>query len=212
MYRSPERMAFGMFGKRRFLCLMAFLLALGVSGARASLWFAEGHRLHRDPLCDRFAFSGGLHAPAVEFGSMDEVYGAYLLPCSHCFVPPVSNQAAQPGGFAFFDGSMLQAVGNASLEEKALLLPGVWTLPSPKALSQDEALEAAQAYVEQNRSLLPTEGPFSLHLTHYDTGRDVQERRETYRALVFSPQQEPVALLYMDALSGEVYGAIVPDL
>lgn len=98
-------------------------------------------------------------------------------------------------------------VWNATLEEKAAVLPGVWTSPSANALSPEEAWARATAFIEGSAAIMGhfPSGVYTDCIYHYDTAGDPQLAREHYRVLVTTPLQEPVAIIYVDALTGEIY-------
>lgn len=119
-----------------------------------------------------------------------------MIPCPIC--TPVLPQDLQN----------IAQVWNATLEEKAALLPGVWTLPSADALSPDAIWDAATAFIESSPALMAhfPSGLYTACLCHYHTASDPSLAREHYRVLVTTVLQEPVGLVYVDALTGEVFG------
>ncbi|MEA5016895.1 MAG: hypothetical protein VB099_20295 [Candidatus Limiplasma sp.] len=94
----------------------------------------------------------------------------------------------------------------ASLEEKAALLPDVWTLPSPQAISGEEALRIAKEYVHGRQEVMKcfADGLFTAGVMHYDVGCE-RHSQETYKVLITTVLQEPVGVVHIDAVSGEVY-------
>lgn len=92
-------------------------------------------------------------------------------------------------------------VWNASLEEKALLLPGIWTLPSPDARLVDEAHIVAHAYLTEH---YPGE-ICVVTAMHYDDGLHPGDGHETYRLLATTALRKPLCIISIDALSGDIY-------
>ena len=111
---------------RIFLTILLALLLLW-NTAGAAVWFGDTdeHRLHRDPYCSQrqFVFREPF-AHAFWFEDMESLYadGNWVV-CGDCFVETDANPVVSlPDSF--------RLLWNASLEEKAAMLPGVWTLPS----------------------------------------------------------------------------------
>lgn len=86
--------------------------------------------------------------------------------------------------------------------EKAQLLPGVWTAPAEDALHYSIAASAACDFLQ---TLYPKE-TCALSVAHYDHGGPSEgENRPTYKVVALSMLQHPLAIVYVDALTGEVY-------
>ena len=95
------------------------------------------------------------------------------------------------------------------------MLPGVWTLPTEQAISPEEAYQTAKECAAANPELLRylnADALCTVSVFHYDAaGEHTMEQRETYKALVTTPLREPIGVVLIDALSGEVYGVkVVP--
>lgn len=142
-----------------------------------------GERLHHDPEC-----------PSVS---------AKYLPMTNIkdATGPIPQGTCNFCGPRFMHSASDNRVWGASLEEKAKFLPGVWTLPSENAITQEEAVSIAR---DQVVSHLP-EDVYTLNVMHYDYGYDVGDGQETYKVLITTALQEPVRLLLIDAISGEIY-------
>ena len=89
---------------------------------------------------------------------------------------------------------------NADDAEKAELLPGVWTLPSENAISKEKVVEIVNDYL---KTLLPEKQYGSL-IAHYDQGSP-EDARETWKFVVTTLLRHPICIVYVDALTGEVY-------
>ena len=88
----------------------------------------------------------------------------------------------------------------ATPAEKAALLPGVWTKPSEQAIHYSAAANAAYEYL---LTLRPKE-VYAMSVAHYD--QDIPgQPRETYKVIALTMLGRPVAVVYVDALTGEVY-------
>ena len=152
--------------------------------------------LHTDPNCT--AVSSGYPPLSGSVWWEDADWNQYKA----CPVCTVGHIAALPNACSAWNGT---------LEEKARLLPGIWTVPSEQAVSQDAALESARAFVQKNEEVMRRfpDGLFTSCLLHYDTGEKSSIQRETYRVVVTTPLREPVCQVYVDALTGETYLMIV---
>ena len=193
------------------LLTFTFVLALSTH-AYATIWFGEenGHRLHRDPFCR----NRGLNTPnpfehTFDYEDAQAVYNSgELLVCTNCYMDSFANsEESIPQSFC--------DIWNASLEEKASMLPSVWTLPSDQAISPEEAYQTARECASANPELsryLNADALCTVSVFHYDAaGTHAMEQRETYKALVTTPLREPIGVVLIDALSGEVYGVkVVP--
>ena len=112
-------------------------------------------------------------------------------PCNVCGIPDVVLRSPSD-----------TRASNASDLEKAELLPGVWTLPSENAIHQDKVVEIVNAYT---KSLLP-EKQYTCTIAHYDHGGPEETTaRETWKAIITTLLRHPVCIVYVDALTGEVY-------
>lgn len=195
--------------KRLFSLILTIMLCFGAR-AYASVWFGEENSptLHRDPFCR----SRGLNIPnpfaqTFEYESAQAVYasGEWLV-CTRCYTDSFDHPVEPfPEDFA--------SIWNASLEEKAAMLPGVWTPPSEHAISPEEAYQTAKACAASNPELsqyLNAEGLCTVSVFHYDAaGAHATEQRETYKALVTTPLREPLGVIMIDAITGAVYGTEV---
>lgn len=91
---------------------------------------------------------------------------------------------------------------NATPDEKSAFMPGVWTKPAAEAIHYSEAASAATAFL---RSIRPEE-TYALSVAHYDHGGpDEGQNRPTYKVIATTMLRHPVAIVYVDALTGEVY-------
>ena len=54
------------------------------------------------------------------------------------------------------------------------------------------------------------EGNYTICVMHYDYVYDVGDQQETYKVLITTDLREPVRLLCIDAISGEIYGISRP--
>lgn len=142
-----------------------------------------GERLHHDPEC-----------PSVS---------AKYLPMTNIkdATGPIPQETCNFCGPRFLYSAADNRIWGASLEEKAKFLPGVWTLPSEYAITPEAAASIARDQVVQH---LP-EDVYTLNVMHYDYGYDVGDGQETYKVLITTALQEPVRLLLIDAVSGEIY-------
>lgn len=142
-----------------------------------------GERLHHDPEC-----------PSVS---------AKYLPMTNIkdATGPIPQGTCNFCGPRFMYSAADNRIWGASLEEKAKFLPGVWTLPSEYAITPAAAASIARDQVVQH---LP-EDVYTLNVMHYDHGYDVGDGQETYKVLITTALQEPVRLLLIDAVSGEIY-------
>lgn len=94
-----------------------------------------------------------------------------------------------------------------SNEEMAALLPGVWTVESENAISQEEAFRIALAHV----TLHMPDKIYPINVMHYDYCHTVGDGVETYKVLVTTLLNKPVCVLDIDALSGEVIAVQIID-
>lgn len=143
-----------------------------------------GERLHYDPECPSVS---ARYLPMISAElAAEETRPAKL--CSYC-APHSMESPADARAW------------NASIEKKADYLPGVWTLPSEHSLSADEAYTIAREWIQDN---LPTR-TYSVCPMHYDHGLTVGDQHETYKVIITTALRHPLHVLYLDAVSGEVY-------
>nr|MBR4281414.1 hypothetical protein [Clostridia bacterium] len=91
---------------------------------------------------------------------------------------------------------------NATPDEKAAFLSGVWTAPSAEAVHFSIAASAATDFLQ---TLHPQE-TYVMSVAHYDHGGpDEGKNRATYKVIVTTLLRHPVCIVYVDALTGEVY-------
>lgn len=143
-----------------------------------------GSRFHYDQECPMVSEKSRPLTPLpAEIGN--------LLPCVFC--RPLSGYI------------LLQladtTLWNASIEEKAQLLPGIWTLPGSKALPVDAACTAARAYLAEH---FPDE-ICTITAMHYDDGLNPGDGHETYRLLATTALHRPLCIISVDALTGDIY-------
>ena len=119
---------------------------------------------------------------------------------------PIPQGICHTCGPRFLYSAADNRIWGASLEEKAKFLPGVWTLPSEYAITPEAAASIARDQVVQH---LP-EDIYTLNVLHYDYGYDVGDGQETYKVLITTALQEPVRLLCIDAITGEIYAIARP--
>ncbi|MDD3336540.1 MAG: hypothetical protein PHI98_13665 [Eubacteriales bacterium] len=157
-----------------------------------------GKLLHVDPNC---ASVSKAYLPLKGTVGADD--SASLSKFGFCPVCAHSQTAtASLGALSYFD----------TLEQKAALLPGVWTLPSSRALSEQRVYDIAKAYVENQPKMMKrfSNGLFTVGVMHYDVGSQAHPT-EAYKALITTVLAAPVAILSLDALTGEVYSALLLD-
>ena len=198
--------------RKAFSLITALFILTCPLFAQATIWFGEenGHTLHRDPFCkSRWLSTPNPFACVFDYENAQAVYnsGEWLV-CSDCYLDFFTDSEERiPESFS--------NIWNASLEEKALMLPGVWTLPTEQAISPEEAYQTAKECAAANPELsryLNADALCTVSVFHYDAaGTHAMEQRETYKALVTTPLREPIGVVLIDALSGEVYGVkVVP--
>ena len=147
-----------------------------------------GTKLHRDPDC--MSVSAKYKPLAV----------AKQLPADT--VP--DNACSICGGDKGIRYLMDSIVWNATPEERAELLPGVWTVPSAEAISEEEAI----AIAKEKASAYSDAAVHSAMALHYDTD-GFGNPRKTWRVLVATTLQHPVCVIYLDAKTGEYLGAMI---
>lgn len=147
-----------------------------------------GTKLHHDPEC------ASVSAKYLPMTNIKDATGS--IPqgtCNFC-------------GPRFLHSAADNRIWGASMEDKALFLPGVWTLPSDHAITPEAAASIVRDQVVQH---LP-EDIYTLCVLHYDYGNGVGDGQETYKVLITTALQEPVRLLCIDAISGEIYAIARP--
>lgn len=147
-----------------------------------------GTRLHHDPEC------ASVSAKYLPLTNIKDATG------------PIPQGTCNACGPRFMQSPADNRIWGASMEDKALFLPGVWTLPSEYAISPNAAASIARDQVVQH---LP-EDIYTLCIMHYDYGFDVGDQQETYKVLITNELCEPVRLLCIDAISGEIYSISRP--
>ena len=192
--------------RKAFSLITALFILTCPLFAHATIWFGEenGHTLHREPFCrKRSLYIPNPFAHTFDYENAQAVTdsGEWLV-CTNCYTDSSANpKETFPESFS--------DIWNASLEEKASMLPGVWTLPSEQAISPEEAYQTAKGCAASNPELsryLNADRLCTVSVFHYDTaGTHTIEQRETYKALVTTPLREPIGVVLIDALSGEVY-------
>ncbi len=189
------------------LVLLTLAFVLVWNTAFASAWFGEegGYMLHRDPYCShRQVKLREPFAHAFRFDSIQSLYeDGQRTPCTYCCGFPEA-EAVLPESF--------RLLWNATVEEKAAMLPGVWTLPSQGAVSPETAYLAAKEYAAVNpdfRQYLDSQLRCTASVMHYDaSGMTEEQQRETYKVLLTTTKMEDIGIVYVDALTGQVYGAV----
>ena len=181
-----------------------------LESSNGTIWFGEsnGHVLHRDPFCrNRSIHVANPFIDNYEYKDSQAVWesGEWMI-CTACHFE-LSEQPAE----AF--PKDVDSIWDASLEEKAAILPGVWTLPSERSIASDNVLRVVQEYAKTNPELsryLDAGVHQEIFVFHYDVaGPHEMEQRETYKALITTSQRETFGVILVDALSGDVYGARV---
>lgn len=174
------------------ICECCTALVASVEGADVPVvWYYNpdgGKYLHRDAECPSVKkkytpMTGTIVAERPDW--MPE------NPCNVCGIPnPVLRSPSDTRSW------------NADAIEKAKLLPGVWTTPAGNAILQENAVEVVNDYLKQ---LLP-EKQYVCTVAHYSQGGPGErEARATYKVIVTTLLRHPVCIVYVDALTGEVY-------
>ena len=145
---------------------------------------AGGTKLHRNPDCPSVARK---YKP---MRNINEAIGP--IPQEHCNFcgPRFMTSPADVYGW------------NATPEEKALILPGVWSVPSEDAIHYSAAADAAYEFL-LSRLPKPREH-YAMSVAHYDQVSP-DENRATFKVIVTTAFREPVCIVYVDALTGEIY-------
>lgn len=156
------------------------------------LWYfnpSGGERLHRNPDCPSVSAK---YKPLIEADRLP----AHVLPtavCNVCGHEPITVEY-------LFDS----AVWNTTPVEKARMLPGVWTLPSPDAIPFTDAMSIGKEWALQY-SDKSVHSAIAFHYDHDPQGNP----RETWQVLVTTTLMQPVCIAHIDALSGEVYSGVI---
>jgi len=156
-------------------------------------WYSNpdgGAYLHRDPECPSVArkYRPLTLADTLHVGVIPS------LACSIC--GDMTTTGAYPIEYLFDN-----TVWNSTPEEKALMLPGVWTLPSEDGIPFTEAMEIAKAWTAQYSDSTV----YSAFACHYDKD-PWWNPGETWQVVVSTPLLHPVCIVHIDALTGEVLG------
>lgn len=172
------------------VCECCTALVVPVEGADAPVvWYYNpdgGKYLHRDAEC---ASVKKKYTPMTGSYVAESPDWMPENPCNVCGIPNlVLRSPSDTRG------------SNADDLEKAELLPGVWTLPSENAIPQERVIEITNAYL---KTLLP-EKQYTCTIAHYDQVSP-EEARETWKVVVTTLLRHPVCIVYVDALTGEVY-------
>ena len=88
----------------------------------------------------------------------------------------------------------------ATPDEKTSFLPGVWTRPSAEAMHYSLAASAAYDHLLTLRE----REVYVLSVAHYDQAMPSLPRA-TYKVIALSDLGHPIAVIYVDAMTGEVY-------
>lgn len=172
------------------LCEVCPTLVTPVEGADAPVvWYYNpdgGKYLHRDAEC---ASVSKKYTPMTGSHVAESPSWWPENPCSFC----AFAQQVLLGPADFFGW-------NATPTEKAAFLPGVWTLPSEEAIHYSTAASAATDFL---LTLRPQE-TYAMSVAHYDQGGP-DKPRATFKVIVTTLLRHPVCIVYVDALTGEVY-------
>lgn len=174
------------------LCESCTALVTPVEGSdEPVIWYYNpdgGRFYHRDPECASVSkkykpLSGQITAESPTWWPEN--------PCNVCgFAQQVLRGPSDIDGW------------NATPAEKAGLLPGVWTKPAAEAIHFSTAASTAYDHL---LTLRPKE-TYAMSVAHYDQGApDEASTRATYKVIVTTMLRHPVAIVYVDALTGEVY-------
>ncbi len=160
----------------------------------SAVWYFNpdgGKYVHRDPECPSVSTKYRPMTGRQELASPD------VIPTNAC---NICGRMTANGTFPIeylFD----QPVWNSTPEEKALMLPGVWTLPSENAIPFTEAMAIGKEWALQYSD----KTIHSAIAFHYDS--DPQGKpRETWQVVVSTTLMHPICIVHIDALTGEVYG------
>jgi len=142
-----------------------------------------GEHLHRDPDCP---------SVSAEYRPLPEAerVPAQVLPATVC------NICGHASGTitSLFDA----AVWSSTPEEKARMLPGVWTLPSESAIPFTQAMDIAKG-IAATWSHKTVHSAIAFHYDQDDQGNP----RDTWQVVVTTTLMQPVCIVRLDALTGE---------
>lgn len=157
-------------------------------------WYSNpygGAYLHRDPECPSISRK---YRPLAETDKLP----AGVIPYNACNIcGSLTASGAYPIEHLFDN-----AVWNSTPEEKALMLPGMWTLPSESAIPFTDAMAIAKEYAAEY-SDKTVHSAFACHYNMDPQGNP----RETWKVVVATPLMHPVCIVYLDAQTGEFLGA-----
>lgn len=145
----------------------------------------SGSYFHRDPDC-----------PSVS-AKYKPMEAAAELPYD-IFPANVCNICGSAGQMEYLFDNI---VWNATPEERAKLLPGVWTVPDENALPvEDIVAHAKEAAATISRKTMHS--AIALHYDYDDQGNP----RKTWRVAVSTTLMQPVCVVMFDAYTGEYLG------
>lgn len=175
------------------ICSKCYVDVQEAPAASNVTWYSNpngGVYLHRDPECPSV---NRKYRPLAEADQLP----AGIIPRNACNIcGSLTASGAYPIEYLFDN-----TVWNSTPEEKALMLPGVWTLPSEGAIPFTEAMAIAKEWAAKYSD----KTVHSAFACHYD--KDPQGNpRETWKVVVATPLLHPVCIVHIDALTGEVYG------
>lgn len=146
-----------------------------------------GVRLHADPDCVTISKK---YLPLTTWLTADDPAWTEYTLCNICSAD--SKVIGYP---------LDSILWNSTAAEKAALLPGVWTQPSKNAITQEEACRIAREHVR----LYSSAEVHSALPMHYDLVSYRKNTRETWKVLVTTTLLHPICMVYIDALTGEVF-------
>lgn len=172
------------------VCDCCTALVSPVEGADGPVvWYYNpdgGKYLHRDAECPSV---NKKYKPMTGSYVAEHPYWMPENPCNVCGIPNLVMRSPSDTRGSSADDA-----------EKAELLPGVWTMPSGESLPQEKVVGIVNDYI---KTLLP-EKQYTCTIAHYDQG-GLEDSRETWKVVVTTLLRHPVCIVYVDALTGEVY-------
>lgn len=178
------------------LCTHCTLEDSASAAETADVWYYNpngGSFLHRDPACPSVSQK---YRPMLTVTNQTDPASIPDKICSFC----------SGAGRLQLSHLLAAPVWDETPENKAKYLPGVWTLPSADAITQEKAIAIGKAEAHQYSG----KSIHSALAAHYD--HDPQGNpRESWYVLVTTVLQHPVCLVHIDALSGVVYSTIVAE-
>ena len=172
------------------VCECCTALVTPVEGADGPVvWYYNpegGKFFHRDAECPSVSKK---YKPMTGSYVAEHPYWMPENPCNVCGIPNLVMRSPSD-----------TRSSNADDAEKTELLPGVWTMPSAESLPQERVIGIVNAYI---KTLLP-EKQYTCTIAHYDQCSP-EEARETWKVVVTTLLRHPVCIVYVDALTGEVY-------